>query len=44
MKKELFSEIPYIKGDRVVLKKVTQAEADALREMTGSEAVYKWIG
>lgn len=43
MKKKLFTEIPYIQGDRVVLRKVTQDDADALKAMTESKAVYRYL-
>lgn len=36
--KKLFSEIPYIEGERIVLKEITQDDAVSLRELTD-----KWI-
>ncbi|WP_029318945.1 GNAT family N-acetyltransferase [Butyrivibrio sp. AE3004] len=40
--KKLFSEIPYIKGDRLTLKKITREDAPALGRMVASEAVYRY--
>ncbi len=41
MRKKLFTEIPYIKGERLVLKQVTKEDAGALKEMVSSDAVYR---
>lgn len=41
--KKLFSEIPYIKGNGIVLREITQDDADSLRELTGNEAVYRYL-
>lgn len=41
--KKLFSEIPYIEGNDIVLRKITQDDADSLRELTESEAVYRYL-
>ena len=41
--KKLFSEIPYIRGSRIVLKKLTEADADALRELVSSDNVYRYL-
>ena len=43
MKKKLFSEIPALCGDRVVLKELTSADAPALQEMRDSDAVYRYL-
>ena len=43
MKKKLFSEIPFIQGERVVLKQITQADAPALREMVNDPEVYRYL-
>ena len=40
-RKELFTEIPYIEGERLTIKEITQADAPALQEMVDSEAVYR---
>ena len=41
--KKLFSEIPYIEGNGIILRKITQDDADSLRELTESEAVYRYL-
>ena len=41
--KKLFSEIPYIEGNDIILRKITQDDADSLRELTESEAVYRFL-
>ena len=38
--KKLFSEIPYIKGHHVVLKKITQDDAPTLDALRASESVW----
>ena len=41
--KKLFSEIPYIQSDCVILKKLTEEDADALHELVSSDVVYKYL-
>ena len=41
--KKLFSEIPYIEGDRLVIRRITADDAPALRELAGNEAVYRYL-
>ena len=41
--KKLFSEIPFIQNDRLTLKRLTEADADALQEMVSSDVVYKYL-
>ncbi|MBQ6438919.1 MAG: GNAT family N-acetyltransferase [Mogibacterium sp.] len=41
--KKLFSEIPYIEGDSIVLHGITRDDADSLRELTESGAVYRFL-
>ncbi len=41
--KKLFSEIPYIEGDRLVIRRITADDAPALRELVGNEAVYRYL-
>ena len=41
--KKLFSEIPYLRSDRIVLKQITDSDADSLLELTHSIAVYKYL-
>ena len=43
MKKKLFSEIPVLHGDRVVLRGLTAADAPALQELRESDAVYRYL-
>ncbi len=43
MRKKLFSEIPYIKSERIVLRALGPEDADSLRELTGSEEVYRYL-
>ncbi len=39
--KKRFSEIPYIKGEKLILHKITQDDADALKEMVSNDKVYR---
>lgn len=41
--KKLFSEIPYLKGDRLVLKKIEDADADALAELAHNPNIYTYL-
>ena len=41
--KKLFSELPEIKGERVVLKPLTSVDTDGLRELTEDEEVYRYL-
>ena len=41
--KKLFEEIPHCEGDRVTLKKVSMADADALKRMVQNENVYCYL-
>ena len=43
MKKKLFSEIPFLQGDRFVLKQVLPDDAPFLEELTGSPNVYRYL-
>lgn len=43
MKKKLFSEIPQLKSDRLVLKGLTRDDAPALRELVDSSNVYRYL-
>ncbi|MBR0353081.1 MAG: GNAT family N-acetyltransferase [Oscillospiraceae bacterium] len=40
---DLFPEVPYIRGERIVLKGLTQEDAPALREFVGSPHVYRYL-
>ena len=41
--KKLFSEIPCLRGERVTLRPLTGSDADALRELTEDEEVYRYL-
>ena len=43
MRKKLFSEIPYLKGDRLTLHGLTQKDAAALQELVDSPVVYRYL-
>ena len=40
---KLFEEYPYIEDERIVLKKMTLDDADALAEFAGNEKVYRYL-
>ena len=42
MIKKLFPTIPRIENEGIVLKQITQADADALKAFVSSEAVYRY--
>ena len=41
--KKLFSEIPYIKSERLILRKIEETDAEGLSEMTRSPNVYRYL-
>ena len=41
--KKLFTEIPYIEGDRLVLHAVMEEDAEALKELVDSPQVYRYL-
>ena len=41
-KKKLFDEIPCLEGDRLILRKLSETDKDALREMADSNNVYRY--
>ena len=41
--KKLFSEVPRLDGERIALAPLNEGDADALRGLCGSEAVYRWL-
>ena len=43
MKKKLFTEIPYIQGDRILLKQLLPEDASSLAELTESQNVYRYL-
>ena len=42
-KKKLFSEIPYLKGKRLTLKRLTRADRSALQELVDSPRIYRYL-
>lgn len=42
-KKKLFSEIPYLKGKRLTLKRLTPADQSGLQELVDSPRVYRYL-
>ncbi len=43
MRKKLFDDVPRIEGERVVLRRVVDGDAPALRELVTSERVYRYL-
>ena len=41
MKKKPFSEVPYLESERLVLRRLEDADAEALRELTENPRVYR---
>ena len=41
--KKLFSEIPYIKSERLILRKIEETDAEGLLELTRSPNVYRYL-
>lgn len=41
--KQLFSEIPTLRGRRVLLRGLTESDADGLRTLVGSPNVYRYL-
>ena len=41
--KKLFSEIPYIQGEHITLKKLTESDAAALQKLVNSDNVYRYL-
>ena len=40
--KKLFDEIPYLEGERVILRKITEDDRETLREMAHSNNIYRY--
>ena len=40
--KKLFDEIPYLSGERVILRKITEDDRDTLQEMAHSDIIYRY--
>ena len=41
--KKLFTEIPYIKTERLVLRKIEETDAEGLSELSHSPGVYRYL-
>ena len=41
--KKLFSEIPYLESERLVLRALGESDADSLRELVNSPGVYRYL-
>ena len=41
-KKKLFDEIPYLEGENVILRKITENDGEALRDMVRSNNIYRY--
>ena len=41
--KKLFSEIPYIESERLILRKIGEEDADGLSELMHSPSVYRYL-
>ena len=41
--KKLFSEIPFLQSERLVLRGLLPEDADALKELTGNHRVYRYL-
>ena len=42
MSKDLYEEFPYIVANDIIIRKMTDNDADALMELCSSEAVYRY--
>ena len=42
-KKKLFSEIPYLEGERLILKKIEDRDAEGLHELASDPSVYRYL-
>ena len=42
-KKKLFSEIPFLKGPRLTLRRLTRADRSGLQELVDSPRVYRYL-
>ena len=40
--KKLFDEIPYLEGERVILRRITENDRETLREMAHSNIIYRY--
>ena len=42
-KKKPFSGIPYLQGERILIKQITDRDADSLQEFVDSPRVYRYL-
>lgn len=40
--KKLFDEIPYLEGERIILRQITENDREALQEMAQSNRIYRY--
>ena len=40
---KLFDEIPYLQDDRIIIRRIEDSDADALREMIENDNVYRYL-
>ena len=43
MRKKLFSEIPYLENERIVLKRITDADAGPLQKLVSNDRIYRYL-
>ena len=43
MRKKLFSEIPYLENERIVLKRITDADAGPLQALVSNDRIYRYL-
>ena len=41
-KKKLFDEIPYLEGENIILRKITENDREALQDMAHSSSIYRY--
>ena len=41
--KKVFDEIPFIEGEHIIIRKITDADAEELQEMIQSKKVYRYL-
>ena len=41
--KKVFDEIPFIEGEHIIIRKITDADAEELQKMIQSQKVYRYL-
>jgi len=41
--KKVFDEIPFIEGEHIIIRKITDADAEELQKMIQSKKVYRYL-